>query len=241
MGGRSRAATVVAAASLFVCIAYAGASAEGGGANWLIFSGADLWRKGGFLHGGFLYSPAGLDREGFTFKLLLSGGAYRYLSGALGNTEVRGRELTAQFLPGWRFKNDIIELKLFAGLDIEDHKLSPDDPSSGLRGEDTGARFAFELWSEPVKGGMFAADGSVSTIGHSYSLHAATGLRVFDRFYTGPETGAFASGGYHQYRFGLHLTGAKSDAAEWSAAAGWATDDDDRSGAYMRLGVIVRR
>jgi hypothetical protein len=69
-----------------------------GGARFILFSGADLWRNGGFLHGGLLWSPGGLDRDGFTFKAILSGGTYRYSSGALGNAEVKGRELTTQLM-----------------------------------------------------------------------------------------------------------------------------------------------
>jgi hypothetical protein len=40
----------------------------------LLFAGTDIWRDGAFLYGGTLWSPAGLDREGFTLKLLLAGG-----------------------------------------------------------------------------------------------------------------------------------------------------------------------
>ena len=32
----------------------------------LLFAGTDLWRDGAFLHGGGLWSPAGLDADGFT-------------------------------------------------------------------------------------------------------------------------------------------------------------------------------
>jgi hypothetical protein len=33
---------------------------------FLIFGGADLWRYGDFLYGGGLWSPDGLDHDGFT-------------------------------------------------------------------------------------------------------------------------------------------------------------------------------
>src|SRR5204862_301562 len=39
-------------------------------AHLLFFSGTDVWRNGGFLHGGFLYAYQGLSQDGPVFKLL---------------------------------------------------------------------------------------------------------------------------------------------------------------------------
>jgi hypothetical protein len=33
---------------------------------FFLFAGTDLWRDGAFVHGGLLWSPAGLDADGFT-------------------------------------------------------------------------------------------------------------------------------------------------------------------------------
>jgi len=213
----------------------------GPGDTVLYFSGTDLWRNGSFLHGGVVWSPWGLDNEGFALKALVSGGSYNYISGALGGAEVRGRELKAELLPGWRFKWENTELKLFAGIDLQNHQLSPDDPGSKLRGNDAGLRVAFEFWTEPTPLTMFEADGSVSTIVNSYSAHAAFGWRAFGLFYTGPEIQAFASDDYSQQRVGLHITSLKFWNLEWSAAAGYARDSDRRSSAYVRLGILAKR
>lgn len=237
MRQRADAAAIFAVACLSWSIASAGAL--GADAKFLLFSGGDLWGHGSFLHGGALWSPGGLDREGFTLKALISGGTYNYLSGAL-DTKIDGREFVAQVLPGWRFKSGATEIKLFAGLDVQDHHLSPDDPDSKLRGGDAGLRAAFEFWTEPSPATMIEADGSASTVADSYAVHAAVGWRVADRFYLGPEVQAFASDGYTQYRVGAHITALKLGDAEWSAATGYATDDDDRSSAYARFGVSRR-
>jgi hypothetical protein len=61
-----------------------------------LFSGADLWRDGRFMHGGLLWSPGGIDREGFTLEAMVSGGTYRYASGALNNALVIGADEEAQ-------------------------------------------------------------------------------------------------------------------------------------------------
>lgn len=235
-----RAATAVAAAWCVCCVGVSAARAAEDAAHFLLFGGSDIWGNGAFTYGGLLWSPGGLDREGFTLKTAISGGSYRYWSGALG-AEVTGRELVAQVLPGWRFKRDRLELKVFAGLDLEDHRLSPDDPSSHLRGNDVGLRLAADLWDEPTPATMFAADGSISTIIASYSARIAYGWRAFDRFYIGPEAQMFASDGYRQLRFGAHVTGFKTGRFEWSAAAGWSDDSDRRTSLYVRLGVLTRR
>lgn len=207
----------------------------------LIFSGGDLWREGGFLHGGLLWSPGGLEEEGFTLKVIFGTGAYRYRSGALGDAEVMGRQLSASLMPGWRFKRQGFELTVFAGLDAQDHWLSLNDPSNGLQGIHIGVRSGFDLWYEPTRTTMLALDASVSTIGPSYTVHGAYGWRVFDRVYLGPEAGALVCDDYRQYRFGLHMTAFKTERFEMSAAVGHARDSSRRSGAYGRLSLVTRR
>jgi hypothetical protein len=89
---------------------------------------------------------------------------------------------------------------------------------------------------------MIAADGSVSTIGPSYSARLLFGWRVFDGYYLGPEMQAFAAdGNYRQVRAGLHVTGLRTAEFEWSAGIGWATDNDERGSLYGKLGLIAKR
>jgi hypothetical protein len=208
----------------------------------LLFATTDLWHQGGFAHGGALWGLNGLDRDGPVLKLMVGGGLYHYTSGALGNIDVAGHELAAEVLPGWRFVWDRFTVTVFVGYDFQRHRLTPDDPSAGLRGSYHGARTGFELWWQPTEATMVAADASVSTIGPSYNVRLATGLRAIDAFYVGPEIQAFgADDNYRQVRAGLHITGFRTGDFEWSAGAGWATDSDDHTGAYGKLGVLTRR
>jgi hypothetical protein len=236
------AAVLAAVFSAAQCSTLAGATAAADEPRFLLFASTDLWRHGGFAHGGLLVAPNGLDREGFVFKVMFGGGAYRYISGALGNIDVTGRQLAAAALPGWRFVGRDFIATVFAGLDYQDHRLTPDDPSAGLRGSAFGLRTAIELWYQPSPHTMVAADASVSTVGPSYSARIAAGWRVFERYYLGPEVQGFAAdGNYQQVRVGVHVTGFKFEPFEWSAGLGWANDSDDRSSLYGKLGVISRR
>lgn len=211
-------------------------------AQFLLFSTTDLWRNGGFAHSGVVWAPSGLDRDGPVLKLIFGGGVYRYTSGTLGNTEVLGTQLAGGILPGWRFVRDNLTVTAFLGLDVQRHRLTPDDPSAGLRGTYVGARVGFELWYQPTDFTMVAADASVSTVGLSYNARLAAGVRAFDSFYLGPEVQAFAAdGNYRQLRAGMHVTGFRFGEFEWSAGTGWAMDTDHRGGAYGKLGVFTRR
>jgi hypothetical protein len=208
----------------------------------LLFSSTDLWRRGGFAHGGMLWAPSGLDRNGPVLKLLFGGGIYHYISGALGNAEVLGAELGGAVLPGWRFVHGDLTFTVFLGADLQHHRLTPADPSAGLRGGYAGVRTGFELWYQPTPMTMLAADASVSTIGVSYNARLAGGWRAFDMFYVGPEIQAFAAdGNYRQLRAGLHVTGLRTGDFEWSTGFGWATDTGDRSSVYGKLGLFTRR
>ncbi len=210
--------------------------------TFLFFTGTDLWRHGSFSYGGTLWSPDGLDRGGFTFKVLIGAGSYQYHSGALDDAQVTGSQLTGTALAGWRFVRDKTFVTVFAGLDLQHHRTAPYDPGSDLNGNHAGLRGAVEFWHEPGALTMIAADATVSSIGPSYAARAAFGWRVADAFYLGPEVGGFASGdSYKQFRAGLHVTGFRFGWVEWSAAAGWAIDSDDRDGFYARLGLHARR
>ena len=243
--GRRVCAAVAAAAFVVCSVCSASGPARAGDddddlAHLILFSGRDLWRNGVFAYGGLLWAPDGFDTSGFMLKTLLSVGAYRYNSGALGNVTVYGGELKGQVLPGWGFKRGHFELKLFAGLDIETHRLWPDDPTNSLRGTSVGLALATELWNEPTANTMIAADASLTTIGPNYAARIAAGWHAFDQFYIGPETQVYGGDGYRQFRFGVHVTSLKTGKREWSAAVGWAVDTDKRDSPYVRLGFMQR-
>jgi len=238
----SRAAVVTAAGSLLCATAAAaGIEEEPRSPSFLYFAGTDLWRDGAFLNGGLLWSPAGLDKSGFTLKLLLAGGTYVYPSGAL-NTDVDGTLLSISALPGWRWLHDGLVVNLYAGPIFQDYRLSPDDPTSRLRGRYAGAQFATGIWYQPDPATMLAFDGSIASIGFIGSARAAFGWRAPVGFFLGPEVQALWCVDYQQYRLGAHITAYRIDALEWTAAGGLATESDRRGsiGPYLRVGFNVR-
>lgn len=205
----------------------------------LLFAGTDLWRDGAFLHGGGLWSPAGLDADGFTLKLLLAAGGYTYPSSGL-HTDVDGTLLSASVLPGWRMNFNGIILGVSAGPAIQNYRLTPYDPASSLHGLYVGGQVAADIWYEPVPTMMVAVNGTMLSIGPTGALRTALGWRSTEPFFAGPEVQAIWCADYQQLRIGAHVTGFRINGMEWSAAGGWAVESDGREGPYMRLGFSAR-
>jgi hypothetical protein len=178
-----------------------------------------------------------MSHTSFYFPAAMSGGLDRYNSVNLGGQQVIGAETTLQVLPGFQVQRSNLSAKFFMGLDAEEHRLWPDDPSNSLRGHMWGMRVATDLWYEPTEKIMATFDASLSTIATNYSARAAFGHRVIDdQFYFGPEIAYFASEGYRHFRLGGHLTGLKTDTSQWSAAGGWARDSDGHSSPQCAAG-----
>jgi len=206
-------------------------------AHLLFFSGADVWRNGAFMHGGLLYAYQGLNQDGPVFKLLLNGGLYRFHSGP---SDIMGRQLMAAALPGWRWNRPGLEVTVFAGLDVQDHRYTPDDPGNRLRATHVGVRGGFDVWYEPFPDWMVTGSASLSTVGKSYWTRAAAGHRFLDAIWLGPEFQGSGDDTYRQLRFGAHITSLRIWGTEWSAGAGWVSDTDRRNGMYGRVGVLMR-
>ena len=236
---RSVVAAFVTAA---VVLAWAASQAEAGGLDdrsFLLFTGTDIWRYGDFLYGGLLWSPKGLDHDGFTFKMLLDGGAYNYVSGALQQT-VNGTKLSAAALPGWRFTRGALNVTVFAGPVVQDYRLTPNDPGSRLHGLYVGGETALDIWYQPTANTMAAFNGAVSSIGPTGFAREAVGIRVFDRAFVGPEIEQIWCADFEEIELGAHLTGLRFNSVEWSMASGFALTSDQRSGPYLRLGLNAR-
>lgn len=208
----------------------------------MMFGGTDLWRAGGFLHGGFAWAPDGLAQDGLVLKVLAGAGTYQYRTGA---TQVYAAHMLGAVTPGWIVRHDRFIAVAYAGPDIQYHWTLPADPGNALRGTHAGVRLGIETWWEPLPDTMVKAAGSWSTVGGSYALQAACGWRAFETVfggvYVGPELQAFGDDTYRQLRAGVHFTAWRLGPYEWSAGLGWVTDSDDRAGAYVRLGMLTKQ
>jgi len=109
--------------------------------TFLYYSGFDLWRGGGSFYGGLQWAPGGLNSDGFTLKVLLAEGTYRYLSGA---DSFRGTGLRLRSLP------DGASCRR-CGISCSPASTSrttalAGHPASSLRGSRRGQRVNAESW-----------------------------------------------------------------------------------------------
>jgi len=206
--------------------------------RFLYFGGMDLWRNGGFVHGGVVWSPDGLDRPGFTFKLLVAGGRYQYRSGTV---DIVGTQGLAAAMPGWRFKVANLEILVLGGLDLQSHRLAPDDPANALRGTHVGGRVNVDVWYQPTDKLMAALSLSGSSVDPNLWTRAAVGWRLYDLAWVGPEGIVFTDARYQEYRAGVHVTSLRTGPVELSLGLGYVIDSDHRAGAYGRLGILTRQ
>ena len=147
----------------------------------------------------WLVAPSGLDRDGFVFKVMFGGGEYRYISGALGSIDVVAGATRRQQHARLAVHPQRLHCTVFAGLDYQDHRLTPDDPSAGLRGE----------LFRPAYGSraLVRADAVHHDCGgwrrsrpsdRATTRASPVGWRIFGRYYLGPEVQGFAAGDNYQ-------------------------------------------
>lgn len=206
--------------------------------RWIYFTGADLWRGGASFHGGLRFSPGGVDQDGFTLKALLASGTYEYLSGG---RSIRGVNMLGAIMPGWHFVRGKFIATIYAGPEIQNHRFIPDDFGNRARGTHFGLRAGADLWWEPNEHMMVATSLNYATTGNGFWARTATGWRVLDKFWIGPEAIASGERAYQQYALGLHVTGLKYKSFEWTLAGGVSRNNDGQSGLYGRFGLLTRR
>ncbi len=171
--------------------------------------------------------------------MLLDGGKYSYISGAL-EQSIDGTKLSAAVLPGWHFIRGGLSVNVFAGPVVQEYRLTPADPGSRLDGFYAGAEFAADIWYQPNALTMAALDGAITSIGPTGYVRAAFGYRVFTWAFVGPEVEQLWSADYEELELGAQLTALRIDALQWSMGTGVALTSDQRHGPYVRLGVNAR-
>jgi hypothetical protein len=197
-----------------------------------------------------MWSPDGIERPGFTLKLLLAGGLYRYhttrfqLVGRqqiFTRLDIVGRQELVSVMAGWRFKRDALDVTLFAGPDLQAHLLTPDDPGNRMRGIQMGVRVGADVWYQPTSQTMVNIGVSASTIGNNYWSRLAFGWYLAGLAWVGPEVQALGGEPYRQFRLGAHVTALRFGGLEWTLSVGHVRDSDDRDGLYARFAMMGRR
>jgi Cellulose biosynthesis protein BcsS len=200
-------------------------------------AGAQTFVDAWALYTGVTAAPFGsLDRDGVRVRAVGGYGAYRYSgprAAGVGSRIVafRGEAAFADLLAGYQAQLGALTLKGFAGVATSEHRMSPDDPETAVRGGGVGARIALETWWTIGERAWTSLDVSWATVHDSYAGRGRVGWRLLPALSAGLEAGAAGNiecdvarvGGFLRYEWA---------AGEISASAGWSNDKllDGRDG-----------
>lgn len=103
-------------------------------------------------------------------------------------------------------------------------------------------RLQADFWSRTTKNSFLQANAyAVLTDGSRYWARLAPGWRLIGDLYLGPEIEGYRERDYHKVRLGVHLTGLRLFRLDWRLAAGFQKTRDEKSGAYVTLGLHWKR
>jgi hypothetical protein len=202
----------------------------------IYFGGIDATQWGFGAHGAAQWMPNGINQNGFILRMFMSESLERY-------TDRSGKYATqisrAFLLPGYMVRIGKMEAQLLVGPDAEVDLFFQNNRADRWRSR-FGMRGIADLWWEPTPELMVQYALSGTTIDSGYNTRIAAGWRLFDAFWIGPEAAVSSDYFSQQTRFGVHLTGLRTNEYEWTFAAGHVSDSFGREGVYGRFGLMIR-
>ena len=199
----------VAAVCLLAAVPLAGPAAAGGSAkddraapavergSW--FLGYDGVSGANFFVAGMMIALDGdQSRDGWVVRSEASRVDYDLDPGD-------GRGYQADALPGYRFVGSQGSGGIYAGVDWQNYRLKPDDPTEEVRGTQWGFKVAADVETSGDLPYYFGLDGSYSTAFATYWVRGRAGLNRNGMTF-GPEAIAMGDEGFDAQRLGGFVT-----------------------------------
>ena len=193
-----------------------------------------------YLYSGATFAPFD-TLAGTGFRLRAGGGygGYYYdgslnIGGQIRPVRFSGGTYALEALLGYQFRAGNWTGKLFAGIDHQEHILTPYDPQNTVTGSETGVKAISENWINLGPGAWASLDGFYSTSFNSYDLRFKTGRNLTGPFDIGFEIGAFGNKTLGAGRAGF-VARYKADLIEISITGGIAGDYDRPSNPYGNI------
>jgi hypothetical protein len=160
------------------------------------YSGAEAFRHAWSLYSGATFAPFGsILEDGLRLRVAGGYGAYSY-SGrrAVGpNAEVvdfDGEASFADLLIGYHKRMGRLSLKLYGGVILSQHQITPDDPETVIRSSGVGGKAVLESWLDIDERVWTSLDLSWASLYDSYSARGRLGWRFTPALSVGLEAGA---------------------------------------------------
>jgi Cellulose biosynthesis protein BcsS len=176
-----------------------------------------------------------MDRSGFRMRGSGIVGVYSYYPSDVLLGKVNGTLIGGAFLMGyeWVFKRATVAV--FAGGEIVNTTISPNDPNNQAKGTSAGLKIATDFYVTPTDTTMVAGVMSYSTNFNSYYGRFKFGMAFANHIYVGPEIGALGDNFFQQWRIGAHVTGLRFGLAQFGGAIGFLNDRVRGGGVYGTL------
>jgi hypothetical protein len=161
-----------------------------------LYSGAEAFRHAWSLYTGATFAPFGsILEDGLRLRAAGGYGAYMYSGArAFGPTsqivDFDGEAGFGEFLVGYHKQLGRLSLKLYGGVVVSQHLISPDDPETAIRGQGIGGKAALEGWWDMTDRAWTSLDLSWASLYDSYAAHARLGWRLTPSLSAGLEAGA---------------------------------------------------
>ena len=201
---------------LLVAAMYASSPAKADVAT--LFAGASFKEDSAYGYGGGVAALNGdLGKDGFLVRAIVGGGAYEYQSGAV---TIDGKTLQVDGMVGYQLFLAPVRLSAYAGVNYQDHDLTPADPLNSTSGGQTGFKMQGELETMDASPLYVSAIGSYSTANDSYWARGRAGMGLFSTT-VGPEIVFDGNDEYDAQRYGGFIS-VGLGIATLSFSAGWA-------------------
>jgi hypothetical protein len=147
--------------------------------------------------GGYAFGK-GLYEKGLRLRAVGSFGRYHYDGTLLTDgvdvpTHFNGEAAFAAALVGYQFMPGAVIVKLFAGIEAEDQRITPRDPNNSVQGSEIGLRLQAETWFDISPRLFLSADAAYGTAFQEYCSLARLGYRLRPRLSLGIEGGALGN------------------------------------------------
>ena len=202
----------------------------------LLFTGTSLEEDSHYSYVGGVYAPlSSLSANGLLVRGTAAYGGYGY--DRTGAADVDGTVRAFDLMAGYQyFISGGARFSFYAGLDYQNHDLSPDDLANPVRGTEFGAKGQLEFYVPITPNVDASIVGSYSTAFDSY-WSRATIAYDFGFVAVGPEVLLMGSQSYDQQRYGIAFSKINlGDVAEFGFSGGYSnTSDRGKDGAYLEL------
>lgn len=210
--------------------------------HWVLFASADAGNSV-FLSGGSKQSLIGpLDRPGF-LALESSGFGYTRETLRLGSLRIPVDRYTYQssVLGGYQHMFGPLYVAAYAGPELRTEQLAYAGSFARFSQPRLGVRGQIEVWYNPTPDTLLTTTVVASSASSSIWARVATGIKVWDKIFVGPEATVYTTPTYRESRWGVHLTGPTIGILNLRISGGVMTDDGRRSASpYMGLSAWMR-